>query len=533
MKRFLLGLAGAAALWTASCGGGGSVATPPPPVGGFTNASLKGQFAFVTNGEVINTSGTETPLARTGSFIADGNGNITSGVEDVVAPNAAPNLDITITGGTYTINADGRGTLALNVTSGGVSSTINFGIVLTSANNGLLMDETSTSSQASTGSGNFFPQNTTAFTNPVLPTTATYVFDFSGEDVNMAPDSFVGEFTAGNGAITAGFEDVNADFALSNGAIPPGALTADLADTGSLLTFGRGVATIAGESYVFYIVDSTRIRFISTSGGAMFSGDAVIQDNTIPTTASSINSGFAYVVAGSSSVGVGLTRVGRFTANAGNLTNIEVDTNNGGTFTSTTGATIANIVLDPAHLGRGTISISGNGLSIPLTFVFYLSSAKQGVIQETTMSAGIPIAVADGTVAQQSGAPFSASNITGTYAINWSGQSIQNGFTDEEDLAGQVKVSNLNLTGAADIFQFTAGAAQTNVVTSGIIAITGDGTGSPASATRNTMQIKVTSSSSTTVNFVVYFVNPQLAFIANNQGSSRVVAGVLKAQQTP
>ena len=532
MNRILLVLAAAAALWTASCGGGGSVAIPPPPVGGFTTASLKGQFAFVTNGEVIDTNGTETPLARTGSFIADGNGNITSGVEDVVAPGVSPNLDITITGGSYTINADGRGTLALNVTSGGVPATINLGIVLTSVNNGLLMDETSTSSQASTGSGNFFPQDTAAFTNPVLPTTATYVFDFAGFDASSFPASLVGEFTAGNGAITSGFEDTNDNFSLSSGSIPSTTLTADPADTASLTTFGRGVTTIAGETYVFYIVDSNRVRFIS-SGGAMFAGDAFIQDNTIPTTASSIDSGFAYVVAGSSSVGVGLTRVGRFTANGASLTNIQVDTNNGGTFTSTTGATTASIALDSANPGRGTISISGNGLSIPLTFVFYLSSAKQGVIQETTMSAGVPIAVADGTLAEQSGGPFSASNIKGTYVVNWSGQSIQNGFADEEDLAGQVKASSLSLTGAADIFQFTAGAAQTNVVTSGSIAISGDGAGSSGSTTRNTMQIKVTSSSSTTVNFVLYFVNPQLAFFANNQGSTRVVVGVLKAQQMP
>lgn len=532
MSRFLLVLAAAAALWTASCGGGGSVATPPPPVGGFTNASLKGQFAFVTNGEVIDTSGTETPLARTGSFIADGNGNITSGVEDVAEPGVPANVDIAITGGTYTINADGRGTLTLNVTSGGVPATLNFGIVLTSANNGLLMDETSTSSQASTGSGNFFPQDTTAFTNPVLPTTATYTFDFSGEDASAAPASLVGEFTAGNGAITTGFEDVNDNFALASGAIPPGTLVLDPTDAGSLTTFGRGVASIAGESYVFYIVDSTRIRFIST-GGAMFSGDAVIQDNTVPTSVSSLNSSFAYIVAGSTPTG-GLTRLGRFTANAASLTNIEVDTNSAGTFTVTTGATIANITLDLANPGRGTITIDGNGLSLPLTFVFYLSSATQGVIQETSVNnTNVPIAVADGTLAQQSGAPFSASNITGTYALNWSGQSVQNGITDEEDLAGQVKASNLSLTGAADIFQFTAGAAQTNVVTSGTIAITGDGTGSPATATRNTMQIKVTSSSSTTVNFVVYFVNPQLAFFADNKDSTRVVAGILKAQQMP
>jgi hypothetical protein len=36
---------------------------------------------------------------------------------------------------------------------------------------------------------------------------------------------------------------------------------------------------------------------------------------------------------------------------------------------------------------------------------------------------------------------------------------------------------------------------------------------------------------SVTVNSVVYFVNPQLAFFTNNQDQNRVIAGVLKMQQ--
>jgi hypothetical protein len=45
------------------------------------------------------------------------------------------------------------------------------------------------------------------------------------------------------------------------------------------------------------------------------------------------------------------------------------------------------------------------------------------------------------------------------------------------------------------------------------------------------MSVKLVKSNSTTVNFVVYFVSPQLAFFANNQDSRRTVAGVLKLQQ--
>jgi hypothetical protein len=494
---------------------------------------LSGQFAFVTSGEVFaNGAATPTPLARTGSFMADGSGNITGGIEDVVEPGVLPNLAVTITGGSYTVNADGRGTLTLNVTSGGVPSSINFGIVLTSTSDGLMMDETSTTAQASTASGNFFKQDTASFTNPVLPVTASYVFDFSGLDGNANPDSLIGEFTAGSGAITRGFEDANDNFSITNGAIPPGTLTQDPANTSTLTTFGRGLAQIAGESYIFYIVDSTRIRFISTSGGAMLSGDAVIQDNTIPTSVSSIKSSFAFIVAGSTPTG-GLTRVGRLTANGATVSNVLVDTNSAATFPQTTGATNASITLDSANPGRGTLTFLGNQQpGTPFIFVFYLSSATQGVIQETTLSGGIPIAVADGTIEAQSGSPFSNSNITGTYALNWSGQSLQSGTPEEEDLVGQVTASSLNLTGAADIFQFTALAAQTNVVVGGSVMIGGDGTG--GSGARNAMTVRLTSSSSTTVNFVVYFVNPQLAFFANDsQSTNRIVAGVLKAQQTP
>jgi hypothetical protein len=45
----------------------------------------------------------------------------------------------------------------------------------------------------------------------------------------------------------------------------------------------------------------------------------------------------------------------------------------------------------------------------------------------------------------------------------------------------------------------------------------------------------VSLNTSTPIQFVVYFVNPQLAFFTNNSNSSttRIVAGVLEAQQEP
>jgi hypothetical protein len=527
MKRLLCGLTVAATLWIAACSGG-STTVLPPPQGKYSTSSLNGTYIFTTNGEVFSSGAVSaTPLARTGSFMANGSGGITGGVEDVNSAGSVTTA-IQVTGGSYTVNADGRGTLTLQL--GG--NTLQFGIVLTSTSDGLMIDETSTSAQASTGSGNFIKQTGSPFT--LASVAGSYVFDFAGLDASQAPESFVGEFTANNGTLNPGFGDIN-----DAGTFSSGAFTGNLAADGTnpsfpLSTFGRGIAQINGSGYVFYIVDSMRVRFLSTSGG-MLSGDAVVQDNTVPTNVSSLNGGFVFLVGGSSGNG-GLTRIGRFTATGAIVSNVLVDTNNAGVFTQTTGATNASVTLDAANPGRGTVTFLGNGLGTPFTFVFYLSSASSGVIQETTQSTqGVAAAVADGSISAQSGSPFSSTNITGTYALNWSGLSIQQGGSfptqDEEDLVGQATISSLALTGAADIFQFTNGAPQPDNIVGGSIVINGDGTGGDSK--RSTMLVRLTKNgASTNVNLVVYFVSPRLALFANTSTSNtRIVAGILKFQQ--
>ena len=62
-------------------------------------------------------------IARAGSFTADGNGAITSGLEDVVAPPSGGSL-VSFSGGTYTIQSNGRGLLVLNSRVGVAFSSI-------------------------------------------------------------------------------------------------------------------------------------------------------------------------------------------------------------------------------------------------------------------------------------------------------------------------------------------------------------------------------------------------------------------------
>ncbi len=545
MNRLLTAVLAAAALWAASCGGGGVTIQPPPPTGNYKLASLNGTYAFVTSGRVITNTSTglaESNLARVGSFVADGAGHITGGVEDVNTSGVGANPALSITGGSYTIDPDGRGTLTLDVPVGGVASTISFAIVLTSgksgtvpASDGLMIDQTSTSNQASTGSGNFVLQNTSSFQTSLI--TGNYVFDFSGSDPSGAPESIVGQFSASAGAITGGFEDANDNFGLSSGPTGAGSFTSDSQNPSTLTSFGRGLATIAGETFAFYIVDPTsRVRLISIGTGAatppMLTGDAVLQSN-IPTSLSAINGGFAFLVGGSDAAGNGLIRVGRFTATGATLSKMLMDVNDNASENQFNNLSNGAIRAYDASTGRGTLFFQSSSVAT-YSFVFYLSSSSDGVIQEVSAPSGSTnaVVVADGSIAAQSGSPFTSSNITGTYAMNWSGVVSSSTTQDEEDLVSQVNVSNLSLSGTSAMFQFTSPTLIPNpkIGTAGTISFNGgDGAGDDGKS----VSMIVNLSGISPIHTVVYIVNPQLAFFVNtNQsGAPRVVAGILKAQQ--
>ena len=119
--------------------------------------------------------------------------------------------------------------------------------------------------------------------------------------------------------------------------------------------------------------------------------------------------------------------------------------------------------------------------------------------------------------------------------MNWSGLVVAGGsfpIEDEEDLLAQANVSSMTLSGAADLFQFTSATLtpQLDLGVGGVIQMNGsDGTSSDGS--RNGMTVNLTGAKP--INFVVYFVNPQLAFFANrdNSGTQRIVLGILKLQQ--
>jgi len=519
-SRLWLALTVFAASFAAACGGG-STPTPPPAVGNFSNASLKGQYAFSMSG---TDSAALSFFARVGSFIADGNGNITGGLEDV---NTALNGQQTLAfiASTYSVQADGRGVVNLTNATG----TLIFSITMLSPTQGLIVE----TDLNATASGTFVLQSTNSFSPAGI--SGNYVFDFSGVDSGGVPDSIIGRFISnGSGALTSGLLDENDGANLISTAAPFTSGNYQM-DATNGVTFGRGAVTFIANgityNYLFYIVNGSRVRLMETGSGALTIGDAVTQ-SSVPSSNSTFNGNFAFLLSGSGINGP-LTRIGRLTADgSGALHSVFANTNDSGTVATLPSGSLsaATYAIDTANAGtgRGTLTFTDSKLGA-FQFVFYLSSASGGVIQDVSKNS-----VADGSVALQTGPPFSNATLAGDYGLSFSGVS-SNGTTQataEEDFVGQITLSSAasnNVTGALDFSEFSSNQGVfTNVVISGNgLTVGGDGTTS--SGSRNALSLKLAGNPSTTLDFAPYIVNSQMMFVAGTD-SDRVISGTITVQ---
>src|SRR5438477_9948627 len=520
MNRFALFIALSVAAFTAACGGGGAVPTPPTPTGSFSNASLKGQYAFSMSGA---DGVTGSFFARVGSFIADGNGNITSGLEDV---NTVLNGAQTLTFGasTYSIQADGRGTINLTNSTG----TISFSVTILSPTQGIIVE----TDLNATASGTFVIQNANSFNAAGI--SGPYAFDFSGIDPGGSPDSIIGQFVStGSGTFSSGLVDEN-DNAVVSGAAPFTSGNYQM-DATNGANFGRGTVSFIANgitfNYIFYIVNGARVRVMETGSNALTVGEANAQ-TSVPSSNASFNGNFAFLLMGSGTSGP-ITRVGRLTADGnGGLGSIAADTNDAGTVAQVPSGSLSatTYAIDTANAGtgRGTLTFTDSKLG-DFQFVFYLGSSSGGVIQDISKNN-----VGDGSIELQTGAPFSNSNLAGDYGLNFTGVSSNGslGVTAEEDYVGHITLSTAssnNVTGAVDFNEFSyKQGAFTNIVVSGNgLTIGGDGTTS--SGTRNALSLKLNASPSSPVNFAPYIVNSQTMFVAGTD-SNRVISGMITLQ---
>src|SRR5579884_2331041 len=366
----------------------------------FGNASLTGTYVFFAS-RLSDSSGSGFEY-RAGTFVADGQGNLTGGINDVAQGTAG-----TLGSGSYTVHADGRGSLTFTDDGG----THIFAFALTSNTRGQLIAFDS----GPVISGFIRQQDQTAAgTAP----SATYVFAMSSD--SGGPAAAVGQLSFGT---SSGTEDLNANGAISSVPITISGL--------SLGTGGRGGMQINGNGFVLYVVDASTLVLLNTGASSThLAGIAYAQSGTFSSASLGTS---AYLVSGVStgSSPKAYAQAGRFDTNsAGTVVNGVLDAMTaGGTPANSQFGSSVSYTVDAS--GRGTFSTGASAGNT--SFIFWLASPKQGVI----MSADSGGPAATGLLLQQqTGIP----SVTGGFALALAG-------TDSTGAAVQARDAQLTIAG--------------------------------------------------------------------------------------
>lgn len=360
---------------------------------GNNNAVLNGHYAFRVGG--FSTTGYN---AVVGSFVADGNGNITSVLFD-----SNDGTPVSGTGtGTYSVGADNRGTISITDNGGNHTTaaiavgTISSGV----ATAGRLMDFDSTDWEA----GEFLKQDTAAFSNAGI--NGNFAFGATGVD-SASGNRFIfgGRLTNSNGTITGG----NLDGDTQSSTSTPNLVTnATASGTYSIASNGRGTAslTVSGAvgtiNQVIYVISASEYFIISADTGSVAYQGFALQQSSATFSNSALN-GTSVFYSQSPQTGTsgtcGKIDVGIFTGNGTGSFSGSADENNCGTAATSTPS--------------GTYSVSTNGRVTTVAGtrppIFYLVSPGKGFFVGTSLSAEF------GFFEPQTGGPFSASSIAGNF----------------------------------------------------------------------------------------------------------------------
>ncbi len=268
---------------------GGTISGTPTVAGTFvftiqaTDAyqeTATGQFTIVISGRLqgsyvmtINGFQGGVPFYQTASFVADGNGNITSGVLDRTGGGSVvPNAPLT---GTYNLPVGTNlGSLVINSAVGDYT----YEIILSTAGDSRII----AIDPNIYGSGLVRKQTATA-----LPSSATgYAFGLYGNDAAGAHYAAAGALAANSSmTITGGEEDIN-----DNGTVSPQVLITggNLAATPPDPNTGRGQATLTTASgtlqYAYYVVSSTELAGVAIDNSAPQTSISILEQGAGGTT---------------------------------------------------------------------------------------------------------------------------------------------------------------------------------------------------------------------------------------------------------
>src|SRR6266566_4530395 len=174
---------------------------------GVNDVEMKGDYTFTFDGMTTGGGGASTPFAAVGRFTSDGAGNLTNGELD------ANGLGVSLGGvekavaqpftGTYSIGADDRGVMNLNIPGGG---TLAFAMMANG--NAKFVEIDASGGHGTVGSGTMEKVDTTAYSTSKIA--GDYAFGVAGFDQSNNRSAIAGRFTAnGSGMLSNGAADAN------------------------------------------------------------------------------------------------------------------------------------------------------------------------------------------------------------------------------------------------------------------------------------------------------------------------------------
>lgn len=358
---------------------------------GFSNASLKGQYAFTLRGVGTPDRVNSFLFVEGGVFTADGNGNLTAITDDFIE-NLTPGLNNQATG-IYQINKDGSGDLQFNFTNGTVAQ---YHITL-SDDNHFYMEE---DEGFNTSSGSGEKQDTTKFASVPSGTFVIQTHDLLAGNAKVGVTTWTTGQISGTGDVLSG--GILSPVTISGTAQPPSNTT------------GRGTVTITDDTgtshYVYYVVNATKLRLFNTDATSSLGIGRAEAQTGGPFSAASLNGSYVFGSAGETLNVDGIHSIGLFTTDgAGNVTAGSFD------FVQD-GNPVTGITLNSGS--TYTVNASGR---VDLTLKLSTGTTSEKVMFLVSPSRALflvndPTNVEDGTVDKQSGA-FSNGSLNGQAAL--------------------------------------------------------------------------------------------------------------------
>ena len=454
---------------------------------GVNNALLNGRYAFVFSGSE-NVNGV---FVAGGTFAADGNGNISDGLEDGnFAGGIFAEQPFT---GIYAIGADRRGTMVIANTPGadcGCAPTqfiFKFNVVSDQLAHFIEFDG------SGAGKGSIEKQDSAAFSLAAIDGSHSFLLDGLDFENRL---SIAGRFTSTSGALSEAIADINNAQTVSTAQDISGALT--------LGANGRGTATLTtpvGElHFAYYIVSNDKLILVGTDFFPVLSGAALRQTSSPFSNASLFGKYIFGMTASTHPRPQKVIRadVGYFEADGvAQLSDGVLDRN------SPSG------VLDGSLLS-GTYAISANGRGEATLnteagaekIVFYMASESEGFVLQVDASETDVNNVTSGRLRRQDTTVFSGASWQGPYGLYVTGGGEA---SDPTNISGMLAADGASaLTTTQDIY---------------------DGSLHPDESLAGTYEVQATGRGTAafpTTDFNVYFASSSEIFlIGMNPGEAR------------